>query len=55
MPSCMKRSKTYVQIATTLTIAAPMVFYFSLTLAAILLVLVAASLQVALGFHNQDE
>lgn len=50
-----KQSKIYVQIATGLTISAPLAFPFSMNLAAALLFLVAASLLVGLAFHKHDE
>lgn len=52
---CMRQSKTYVQIATGLTITVPLAFFLSAPLAATLLVLVAVSLLTGLAFHKHDE
>lgn len=51
----MKRSKTYVQIATGLVICTPLVFPYSLTFAAALLSLAAVSLLTGLAFHKHDD
>lgn len=55
MMPCMRQSKTYVQIATGLTITVPLAFFLSAPLAATLLVLVAVSLLTGLAFHKHDE
>lgn len=51
----MKQSKTYLQIATGLTVAVPLSFPFSRPFAAILLCLIAVAVLVGLTVHNHDE